>query len=92
MPGPAVADQVVVQQAADFRRGRGGSLSGDQDGGCGLIAVSAALIAAKDTVNWLTGVPGEFGDKAKTAPLAAPAALAMPTGVGIIVVGVLEAL
>ena len=32
----------MVQQAADFRRGRGGSLSGGQDGGCGLGARIAA--------------------------------------------------
>jgi hypothetical protein len=57
-----------------------------------LVVVSSALIAAKDTVNWFTGVEDESGDKAKTAPLAALAALAMPTGVGIFVVGVLEAL
>ena len=40
-----------------------------------LVAVSSALIAAKDTVNWLTGVQDEFGDKARTAPLGALGAL-----------------
>ncbi len=65
---------------------------GWQDVAAWLVVVSSALIAAKDTVNWLTGVQDEFGGKAKTAPLAALAALAMPTGVGIFVAGVLEAL
>ena len=65
---------------------------GWQDVAAWLVVVSSALIAAKDTVNWLTGVQDEFGGKAKTTPLAALAALAMPTGVGIFVVGVLEAL
>jgi hypothetical protein len=41
-----------------------------------LVVVSSALIAAKDTVNWLTGVQDEFGEKAKTAPLGALSAVA----------------
>jgi hypothetical protein len=57
-----------------------------------LVVVSSALIAAKDTLNWLTGVQDEFSEKAKTAPLAALAALAGPIGIGIFVVGVLKAL
>lgn len=57
-----------------------------------LVVVSSALIAAKDTVNWLTGVQDEFGEKAKTAPLAGLAALGEPVGIGIFVVGVLTAL
>jgi len=57
-----------------------------------LVVVSSALIAAKDTVNWLTGVQDEFGEKARTAPLAALAAPAETVGVGIFVVGVLTAL
>jgi hypothetical protein len=57
-----------------------------------LLVVSSALIAAKDTVNWLTGVQDEFGDTAKAAPLAALAALGTTLGVGIFVAGVLTAL
>jgi hypothetical protein len=57
-----------------------------------LVVVSSALIAAKDTVNWLTGVRDEFAEKARTAPLAALAAVAEPIGIGIFVVGVLTAL
>jgi hypothetical protein len=40
-----------------------------------LLVVSSALIGAKDTLNWLTGVQDEFGEKAKTAPLGALGAL-----------------
>ena len=43
-------------------------------------------------MNWLTGVQDEFGDKARTAPLAALAAPAETLGVGIFVAGVLTAL
>jgi hypothetical protein len=57
-----------------------------------LVVVSSALIAAKDTGNWLAGVRDEFGEKARTAPLAALAAPAETAGVGIFVVGVLAAL
>ena len=65
---------------------------GWQDVAAWLVVVSSALIAAKDTVNWLTGVQDEFGEKARTAPLAALAAPAETVGVGIFVVGVLTAL
>jgi hypothetical protein len=67
---------------------------GWQDVAAWLVVVSSALIAAKDTVNWLTGVQDEFGEKAKAkaAPLAALAAVAETVGVGIFVVGVLTAL
>jgi hypothetical protein len=58
----------------------------------GLVVVSSALIAKKDTLNWLTGVQGEFGEKAKTAPLAALGAVAEPAGIAIFVIGVLTAL
>ena len=36
-----------------------------------LVVVSSALVAAKDTLNWLTGVQDEFSEKAraKAAPL-----------------------
>jgi hypothetical protein len=57
-----------------------------------LVVVSSALIAAKDTLNWLTGVEDEFGEKAKTAPLGALSAITEPFGIGIFVVGVLSAL
>ncbi len=66
--------------------------SGWQDVAAWLVVVSSALIAAKDTVNWLTGVQDEFGEKAKTAPLGALGAVAEPIGVGIFIVGVLQAL
>ena len=57
-----------------------------------LVVVASALIAAKDTLNWLTGVQDEFREKVKTVPLAALAALGTTIGVGIFVVGVLEPL
>ncbi len=58
-----------------------------------LVVVSSALIAAKDTVSWLTGVKDEFSEKPKyVAPLAGLAALGETVGVGIFVVGVLTAL
>jgi hypothetical protein len=59
-----------------------------------LVVVASALVAAKDTVNWLTGVRDEFSGKAKAraAPLGGLAALPETIGVGIFVVGVLEAL
>jgi len=65
---------------------------GWQDVAAWLVVVSSALIAAKDTLNWLTGVQDEFSEKAKTVPLAALAALGEPIGIGIFVVGVLKAL
>ena len=36
-----------------------------------LVVISSALIAAKDTLNWLTGVKDDFSEKARTAPLGA---------------------
>ena len=57
-----------------------------------LVVVSSALIAAKDTVNWLTGVQDEFSEKARTTPLAGLAAVAEPIGIGIFLFGVLTAL
>jgi hypothetical protein len=65
---------------------------GWQDVAAWLVVVTSALIAAKDTINWLTGVQDEFGDKARTAPLGALGAVAETAGVGIFVVGVLTAL
>jgi hypothetical protein len=66
--------------------------SGWEEVAAWLVVVSSALIAAKDTLNWLTGVQDEFGEKAKTMPLGALSAVAEPFGIGIFVVGVLSAL
>jgi hypothetical protein len=66
--------------------------SGWEDVAAWLVVGSSALIAAKDTLNWLTGVQDEFGEKAKTVPLGALGAVAEPLGIGIFVVGVLTAL
>ena len=57
-----------------------------------LVVVASALVAAKGTVNWLTGVKDEFGEKSKAAPLGALAALPETIGIGIFVVGVLNGL
>ena len=65
---------------------------GWQDVAACLVVATSALIAAKATVNWLTGVQDEFGDKARTAPLGALGALAETIGVGIFVADVLTAL
>jgi hypothetical protein len=65
---------------------------GWQDVAAWLVVVSSALIAAKETLNWLTGVQDEFSERAKTVPSAALAALGEPIGIGIFVVGVLKAL
>jgi hypothetical protein len=65
---------------------------GWQDVAAWLVVATSALIAAKDTVSWLTGVQDEFSEKAKTAPLGALGALAETVGVGIFVAGVLKAL
>jgi hypothetical protein len=56
-----------------------------------LIVVSSALVAAKDTLNWLIGVQDEFREKAKTAALGGLAALGESIGIGILVVGVVQA-
>jgi hypothetical protein len=66
--------------------------SGWEDVAAWLVVGSSALIAAKDTLNWLTGVHDEFREKAKTMPLAALSAVAEPLGIGIFVVGVLTSL
>jgi hypothetical protein len=57
-----------------------------------LVVVASALVAAKDTVNWLTGVEDEFAEKSKAAPLGGLAALPVTIGIGIFVVGVVTAL
>jgi len=59
-----------------------------------LVVVSTALVAAKDTVNWLAGVQDEFSEKKArwAVPLGGVAAVGEPIGIGIFVIGVLEAL
>jgi hypothetical protein len=66
--------------------------SGWLDVAAWLLVVSSALIAAKDTLNWLTGVQDEFREKAKTVLLGVLGAIADTVAVGIFVVGVLDAL
>lgn len=66
--------------------------SGWEDVAAWLVVGSSALIAAKDTLNWLTGVQDEFGEKSKTVSLGALGAVTEPLGIGIFVVGVLIAL
>src|SRR5581483_11035124 len=56
----SAAGQVMVQQVADFRRGCGDSLSGGQDGGCGLgtgIAARPRLRAGEGVLD-PDSVPG----------------------------------
>ena len=65
---------------------------GWQDVAAWLVVVTSALIAAKDTVNWLTGVQDEFGGKAKTVPVGRARRAGETVGVGIFVVSVLTAL
>jgi hypothetical protein len=66
---------------------------GWQDTAAWLVVASSALIAAKDTVNWLTGMQDEFCEKPTyVTPLAGLAALAETIAIGIFVVGVLKAL
>lgn len=62
------------------------------DAAAWLVVASSALVAAKDTVNWLAGVQDEFTEKTKTTLLGGLAAVGEPIGIGIFVVGVLEAL
>jgi hypothetical protein len=58
-----------------------------------LVVVSSALVAAKDTLNWLTGVQDQFSGKARwAAPSGGLAALGETVGIGIFVVGVLQTL
>lgn len=57
-----------------------------------LVVISGILIAAKDTINWLTGVGDEFADKARTAPLGLAGALTLTIGLAIFIVGDLAAL
>jgi hypothetical protein len=58
-----------------------------------LVVVSCALVAAKETLNWLTGVQDEFTEKARwAAPLGGLAAMGETIGIGIFIVGVLKAL
>ena len=57
-----------------------------------LLVISSALVAAKDTVNWLTGVQDEFTEKSRATLLGGLAALPETIGIGIFAAGVLEAL
>ncbi|MFE3052092.1 hypothetical protein [Nocardia sp. NPDC059239] len=57
-----------------------------------LVVASGIFIAAKDTINWLTGVGDEFADKARTAPLGLAGAVTMTAGLIIFIVGDLAAL
>ncbi|MFG3157350.1 hypothetical protein ACGF7W_35550 [Streptomyces sp. NPDC048219] len=66
--------------------------AGWEEAAAWLLVVSSALVAVKDTLNWLTGVKDEFGEHAKPALLGGLAALPETMGIGILVVGVLEAL
>lgn len=66
--------------------------SGREDLAASLVVASSALIAAKDTLNWRTGVQDEFAEKAKPMALAVPGAIPITGGVGLFVVGVFQAL
>lgn len=57
-----------------------------------LVVASGLFIAAKDTINWLTGVNDEFAEKSRTGPLGLLGALTISIGLGIFIVGVLAAL
>lgn len=57
-----------------------------------LVVIAGVLIAAKDTINWLTGIEDEFAEKSRTMPLGLAGALAMTAGLIIFVVGDLAAL
>jgi hypothetical protein len=57
-----------------------------------LLVIASALVAAKDTANWLTGVRDEFAERPKTVLLGGLAALAEPIGVAILLIGVLKGL
>jgi hypothetical protein len=59
-----------------------------------ILVVSSALIATKDTLNWVTGTTDEFKGRAKAwaIPLGGLGAVGEPFGIGIFVVGVLMAL
>ncbi|QLY29120.1 hypothetical protein H0264_28015 [Nocardia huaxiensis] len=57
-----------------------------------LLVASGVFIAAKDTINWLTGINDEFTEKAKTAPLGLAGAVTLFAGLVILAVGVFAAL
>ncbi|NUS45352.1 MAG: hypothetical protein HOQ24_16890 [Mycobacteriaceae bacterium] len=57
-----------------------------------LLVASGIFIAAKDTINWLTGVSDEFVEKAPTGPLGFAGAVTLLTGLGIFAVGVFAAI
>jgi hypothetical protein len=67
--------------------------SGWHDAAAGMVVASSAVIATKDTLNWLGGVQDEFTEKVKTSPpLAGIGAVTMTGGVGIFLVGVITSL
>ena len=67
--------------------------SGWHDAAASLVVVSSAVIATKDTLNWLGGVRDEFSEKAtRAAALGGLGAITITPGVGILLVGVLTSL
>ena len=67
---------------------------GWEDVAAWMLVVASALIATKDTLNWLTGTDDEFKGKPRAwaMPLGLLGAVGEPVGVGIFLVGVLIAL
>ncbi|MFE3192878.1 hypothetical protein ACFXHA_27975 [Nocardia sp. NPDC059240] len=57
-----------------------------------LAVVSGIFIAAKDTINWLTGIKDEFAEKARTAPLGLAGAVTLTVALAIFIIGDLAAL
>lgn len=66
--------------------------SGWHDAAASLVVASSALVAAKDTLNWLSNVQDEFKERVKTSPLGVLGALTMTVGLGIFAIGVFKAL
>ena len=65
--------------------------SGWEKAAAWLAAIGSVAIVLMNTLNWLTGVQDAFAEKAKTIPLAVFGAAAQTIGIGIFLVGVLEA-
>ena len=57
-----------------------------------LVVASSALVAAKDTLNWLTAVQDEFSEKGQNYAAGRARRTRGPIGTGIFLVGVLKAL